>query len=68
MNEDIIQGKWKQISGSLKEKWGDLTDNDVREIDGQREKLVGKVQERYGIERQEAERQVEEFERRYRQP
>jgi len=53
---------WKQLSGSAKEKWGDLTDDDMTQIDGKREQLIGKVQERYGVAREEAEAQVKEFE------
>ncbi|HET8555145.1 MAG TPA: CsbD family protein [Rhodanobacteraceae bacterium] len=62
MNEDRIKGNWKQLSGRLKERWGDLTDDDLKRADGSREYLVGKVQERYGIAQDEATRQVEEFE------
>ncbi len=65
MNEgqlDKLKGQWKQISGKAREKWGELTDDDMQQIDGKREQLVGKVQERYGIARDEAEQQVKEFE------
>lgn len=62
MNEDRIKGNWKQLSGKLKERWGDLTDDDLQRADGSREYLVGKVQERYGIAQDEATRQVDEFE------
>jgi uncharacterized protein YjbJ (UPF0337 family) len=63
MNWDQIEGKWKQFSGQAKERWGKLTDNDLQVIHGKRDQLVGKIQERYGIAREEAERQVEEFSR-----
>jgi len=63
MNQDIIKGKWSQLSGKLKEKWGKLTDDDVNQLDGHREYLVGKLQERYGIAKDKADTQVEEFER-----
>lgn len=63
MNEDRIQGKWKQLTGTLKEKWGELTDDDLRVAEGNRDYLVGRIQERYGIARDEAERQVREFDR-----
>jgi uncharacterized protein YjbJ (UPF0337 family) len=63
MNQDIIKGKWSQLSGKLKEKWGKLTDDDVSQLDGHREYLVGKLQERYGIAKDKADMQVEEFER-----
>jgi uncharacterized protein YjbJ (UPF0337 family) len=61
MNWDIVKGKWKQMSGSAKEKWGDLTDDDLQQIDGQRDQLVGKVQEKYGLAKDEAEREVDEW-------
>ena len=63
MNQDIIKGKWSQLSGKLKEKWGKLTDDDVNQLDGHREYLVGKLQERYGIAKDKADIQVKEFER-----
>ena len=63
MNEDRIKGKWKQLTGTVKEKWGKLTDDDLTMAEGNAEYLAGKVQERYGIARDEAERQVKEFER-----
>ncbi|HET7266710.1 MAG TPA: CsbD family protein [Oleiagrimonas sp.] len=63
MNEDRIKGNWKQLSGKLKERWGDLTDDDLKKADGNREYLVGKLQERYGIAKDEAEREVSAFER-----
>ena len=63
MNSDQMEGKWKQYSGKLKEKWGKLTDDDLTVIHGKRDQLVGKIQERYGIARQEAQRQVDEFNR-----
>lgn len=61
MNWDIVKGKWKQAAGSAKAKWGELTDDELQEIAGEREKLVGKVQEKYGLEKAEAERQVDEW-------
>lgn len=61
MNWDQVEGKWKQISGQVKEKWGKLSDNDLESIRGKRDQLIGKIQERYGIARQEAERQVGDF-------
>lgn len=63
MNNDQIEGKWNQLKGSAKAKWGELTDNDLEEIEGNAEKLMGKLQERYGIEREEAKRRVEEWSR-----
>ncbi len=49
MNWDIIAGKWKQVSGEAKKKWGDLTDDELLEINGNRDVLAGKVQQKYGI-------------------
>lgn len=63
MNNDIIKGKWAQLMGKLKEQWSKLTDDDVALVDGHREYLVGKVQERYGIAKDKAEAQVAAFER-----
>lgn len=63
MNEDRIKGKWKQLSGTMKAKWGKLTDDDLQVAEGNAEYLAGRVQERYGLARDEAERQVREFER-----
>src|ERR1700757_4281073 len=61
-----IQGAWMQSKGAVKEQWGKLTDNDVEEIDGRRDVLVGKLQTRYGMSHEEAERQVGGFEGKYR--
>jgi uncharacterized protein YjbJ (UPF0337 family) len=61
MNWDQIEGKWKQASGRVREKWGKLTDDDLVAINGRREQLVGKVQERYGLAKEAAEKQVDEF-------
>lgn len=61
MNTDILKGKWNQMSGSAKEKWGELTDDELKQIDGEKDKLVGKVQEKYGLARNEAEKQVDEW-------
>jgi len=63
MNHDIIKGKWLQLTGKLKEKWSKLTDDDLSQLDGHRDYLVGKLQERYGIQKDEAERQVNEWEK-----
>ncbi len=61
MNEDTIKGKWKQLTGTIQEKWGKLTHDDLDVAEGNTEYLVGKIQERYGIAREEAEKQVKEF-------
>jgi len=62
MNNDIIKGKWKQITGEAKKQWGKLTDDQIDQINGDREKLIGEIQENYGVARDEAEKQVKEFE------
>lgn len=61
MNWDQIEGKWKQYRGQAKVKWGKLTDDDLDVIDGRRQQLVGRIQERYGIAREVAEKQADEF-------
>jgi len=61
MNADQLKGKWKEMTGSVKAQWGDLTDDDVAEAGGEREKLAGKIQQRYGKSKEEAEREVDEF-------
>jgi uncharacterized protein YjbJ (UPF0337 family) len=53
-----IQGSWKQLAGSVHEQWGKLTHDDIAQIDGKRERLVGKIQERYGIAEEEANNQI----------
>jgi uncharacterized protein YjbJ (UPF0337 family) len=63
MNTDRVEGKWKQMKGSLKSRWGKLTDDDLDVIEGQKDQLVGKVQERYGIAKEEAQKQVDEWNR-----
>ncbi len=59
MSWDRVEGNWKQFKGKVKEEWGDLTDNEITEAEGNREKLEGRIQERYGIEKAEARRQVD---------
>jgi len=63
MNWDQIEGKWKQFKGSAQKQWGKLTDDDLAVIAGNREKFVGKLQERYGIVRDEAQRRADEWAR-----
>jgi uncharacterized protein YjbJ (UPF0337 family) len=63
MNENTAKGTWHQIKGKVKEQWGKLTDDDLDVINGRREQLYGRIQERHGIARDEAERQVGDFER-----
>lgn len=62
MNKDIIEGNWKQLKGSIQEKWGKLTDDDLDVIAGNREIMSGKIQERYGIAKDKAEAQLKEWE------
>tara|TARA_R110000823_G_scaffold275726_1_gene394423 strand:+ start:2132 stop:2386 length:255 start_codon:yes stop_codon:yes gene_type:complete len=57
MNNDIIEGNWKQLKGKVRENWGKLTDDDVDEIAGKKEHFVGKIQEKYGMKRDEAEKE-----------
>ena len=59
MNKDVLKGKWKQLRGEAKKWWGELTDDDLDKIEGDREKLVGVIQERYGYAKDEAEREVD---------
>ena len=56
MNWDIVRGKWKQLKGEARKQWGKLTDSDLEEIAGEKDKLLGKLQERYGWSREQAER------------
>jgi len=61
MNWDTVKGNWKQMTGKVKEEWGDLTDDDIKEAEGDRDQLVGKIQAKYGIAKEEAEKQVDSF-------
>jgi uncharacterized protein YjbJ (UPF0337 family) len=61
MNWDQVKGNWMQVKGTIKSNWGRLTDDELDQIEGERDKLIGKIQERYGITREEAERQVDSF-------
>jgi uncharacterized protein YjbJ (UPF0337 family) len=61
MNWDQIRGNWKQLKGSARKAWGDLTDDDLDKVQGERERLVGKIQVRYGIAKEEAERRVDSW-------
>jgi len=64
MNWNVIEGNWKQAKGKVKEQWGKLTDDQLDMVSGRRDQLVGKIQECYGIARDEAERQVKDWEAR----
>lgn len=61
MNWDIIQGKWQQFKGSVKQQWGDLTDDELDQIAGDRDKLAGKLQEKYGWAKEDADRHIDDF-------
>ena len=63
MNWDQVEGKWKQYAGDVKSKWGKLTDDDLTVVRGKRDQLAGKIQERYGIAKEQAESQIDEFTR-----
>lgn len=63
MNQDRIQGRWKQLKGKVKEQWGKLTDDDLEVIAGRRDQLLGRIQQRHGLAREEADRQVSDWER-----
>ncbi len=63
MNWDQIQGHWKQLTGQAKEQWGKLTDDDIDVVAGRRDQLAGKIQERYGVAKDEAERQLSAWQR-----
>ncbi|MBC7376505.1 MAG: CsbD family protein [Burkholderiaceae bacterium] len=64
MNQDRIEGNWKQFKGKLKEQWGKLTDDDIDVIAGKREQLLGRIQERHGMSKDEADIQVKDWEHR----
>lgn len=57
MNKDILEGNWKQLKGKVKENWGKLTDDELDEIGGRRENFIGKIQEKYGLKKDEAEKE-----------
>ncbi len=66
MNKDTIKGKTHEMKGKLKQKWGQLTDDELTEIEGNAEILAGKLQTRYGVTKEEAERQADEFRKEHR--
>ena len=65
MNGDTVEGKWKQIKGEAKIQWGKLTDDDLDVVEGHKDKLSGKIQERYGKSKDEADREVDAFYAKY---
>ena len=68
MNWDQIAGKWTQVKGEIRQKWGKLTDDDIEVIAGSKDKLVGRIQERYGIAKDQAEMQLDEWAKTVRLP
>lgn len=63
MNKDIFEGNWKQFKGEVQNQWGKLTDDVLDQIEGNREKLSGAIQKSYGVAREEAEKQIKDFEK-----
>ena len=61
MNNDILKGNWKQLTGEIKSKWGQLTEDEIQQADGERDKFVGLIQERYGMAKADAETEVDRF-------
>ncbi|WP_405406406.1 CsbD family protein [Paracoccus sp. Ld10] len=61
MNWDIIQGKWKQLKGATKVKWGELTEDELDQIDGNKDRLAGKLQEKYGWTKDQADREIDDY-------
>ena len=61
MNQDTFKGQWTQIKGSIREQWGKLTNDDLDQVEGRAEQLIGRIQERYGIARDEAQRQFDSW-------
>ncbi|MDX1676854.1 CsbD family protein [Arsukibacterium sp.] len=59
MNSDIAEGKWRQLKGTVKEKWGKLTEDDIKQVDGNLDKFIGVMQERYGMSREQAEKEFD---------
>ncbi len=61
MNSDQFEGKWRQLKGSVKQRWGKLTDDDMTSLSGQKDELIGRLQERYGITREQATKEADEW-------
>jgi uncharacterized protein YjbJ (UPF0337 family) len=61
MDNDVLQGKWEQLKGKVRNKWAKLTDDDVGRIGGKKDELIGKLREKYGYAKDDAERRVDEF-------
>ncbi len=63
MNKNIWEGEWHVLKGKIKEKWGDMTDNDLTKINGKREELLGYLQKKYGYQQERAEKEVSDWEK-----
>lgn len=61
VNENVLEGKWNQIKGKIKQQWGELTDDDIDRIRGNRAEMIGVLQEKYGMTQEEAERELDQF-------
>jgi len=61
MNKDIIQGKWKEIKGQLKQQWSEITDDDIGHMQGTYDELEGTLQKKYGYKKEEAQEQIQNF-------
>ena len=61
MNNDILEGKWKQLKGSIQAKWGEITDDEFEQVKGNRERLIGLVQEKYGKKKDDVRREVDDY-------
>jgi uncharacterized protein YjbJ (UPF0337 family) len=61
MNKDIIEGKWNEIKGQVKQKWGKITDNDITQMKGSYQELTGHIQKAYGYQKDQAEKEVNSF-------
>ena len=65
MNEDTFKGKWNQLAGKVKSAWGDLTDDEITKVEGDSQRLSGLIQERYGRTKEQADKEIDDFVRRY---
>lgn len=61
MNNDILEGKWKQLKGSVQAKWGEITDDEFEQVKGNRERLIGLVQEKYGKKKDDVRKEVDDY-------
>jgi len=59
--QDILEGNWKQLKGKVKVQWGKLTDDDLTQINGEKDQLIGKLQERYGYNKERAKEEIDNF-------